>query len=402
MTHPPHKVQVERLTKIFGPTPDEALQRLRAGVTKDEIFEDSGNVVAVADVSFAVAPGEIFVVMGLSGSGKSTLVRCVNRLIEPTGGELLIDGEDVLRASGERLREIRLTRVAMVFQHFALFPHRTVGENVEYGLKVRGVDPQARRERALQALEVVGLKAWADVPPHNLSGGMQQRVGLARALAVDPEVLLMDEPFSALDPLIRREMQEELLDLQRRLEMTVIFITHDLHEALILGSQIAIMKDGRFVQVGTPEEIVGRPADDYVASFTQDVDRSRVFSAASVMREAQALRAGEGAEAARARMAATGRGALHVVDDAGRPVGLITAGAPGALRRDFPVTTATTRLFELFGRCRAGVPLAVVDDGGRLVGVVHPLEVLGSLAGGNGTAAPQEKARGAPLEAAHG
>jgi glycine betaine/proline transport system ATP-binding protein len=402
MTHPPHKVQVERLTKIFGPTPDEALQRLRAGVTKDEIFEDSGNVVAVADVSFAVAPGEIFVVMGLSGSGKSTLVRCVNRLIEPTGGELLIDGEDVLRASGERLREIRLTRVAMVFQHFALFPHRTVGENVEYGLKVRGVDPQARRERALQALEVVGLKAWADVPPHNLSGGMQQRVGLARALAVDPEVLLMDEPFSALDPLIRREMQEELLDLQRRLEMTVIFITHDLHEALILGSQIAIMKDGRFVQVGTPEEIVGRPADDYVASFTQDVDRSRVFSAASVMREAPALRPGEGAEAARARMAATGRGALHVVDDAGRPVGLITAGAPGALRRDFPVTTATTRLFELFGRCRAGVPLAVVDDGGRLVGVVDPLEVLGSLAGGNGTAAPQEKARGAPLEAAHG
>jgi glycine betaine/proline transport system ATP-binding protein len=402
MTHPPHKVQVERLTKIFGPTPDEALQRLRAGVTKDEIFEDSGNVVAVADVSFAVAPGEIFVVMGLSGSGKSTLVRCVNRLIEPTGGELLIDGEDVLRASAERLREIRLTRVAMVFQHFALFPHRTVGENVEYGLKVRGVDPQARRERALQALEVVGLRAWADVPPHNLSGGMQQRVGLARALAVDPEVLLMDEPFSALDPLIRREMQEELLDLQRRLEMTVIFITHDLHEALILGSQIAIMKDGRFVQVGTPEEIVGRPADDYVASFTQDVDRSRVFSAATVMREAQALRAGEGAEAARARMAATGRGALHVVDAAGRPVGLITAGAPGALRRDFPVTTATTRLFELFGRCRAGVPLAVVDDGGRLVGVVDPLEVLGSLAGGNGTAAPQEKARGAPLEAAHG
>jgi glycine betaine/proline transport system ATP-binding protein len=401
MTHSPHKVQVERLTKIFGPTPELALQRLRAGVDKDTIFADSGNVVAVAEVSFAVAPGEIFVVMGLSGSGKSTLVRCINRLIEPTGGRLLLDGEDVLRASRERLREIRLTRVAMVFQHFALFPHRSVGENAEYGLKIRGVDARARRERALQALEVVGLKAWAEAPPHNLSGGMQQRVGLARALAVDPEVLLMDEPFSALDPLIRREMQEELLNLQRRLGMTVIFITHDLHEALILGSQIAIMKDGRFVQVGTPEEIVGRPADDYVASFTRDVDRSRVFSAATVMREALTLRAGAGAAAARARLAETGRSALHVVDDAGRPIGLISAGAPEAMRREFPSASPETKLFELFGRCRAGLPLAVVDPGGRLIGVVDPLEVVGSLAGGDGAALPHDEAP-ASLEVANG
>jgi glycine betaine/proline transport system ATP-binding protein len=401
MTHSPHKVQVERLTKIFGPTPELALQRLRAGVDKDTIFADSGNVVAVAEVSFAVAPGEIFVVMGLSGSGKSTLVRCINRLIEPTGGRLLLDGEDVLRASRERLREIRLTRVAMVFQHFALFPHRSVGENAEYGLKIRGVDARARRERALHALEVVGLKAWADAPPHNLSGGMQQRVGLARALAVDPEVLLMDEPFSALDPLIRREMQEELLNLQRRLGMTVIFITHDLHEALILGSQIAIMKDGRFVQVGTPEEIVGRPADDYVASFTRDVDRSRVFSAATVMREAHALGAGAGAAAARARLAETGRSALHVVDDAGRPIGLISASAPEAMRREFPSASPETKLFELFGRCRAGLPLAVVDPDGRLISVVDPLEVVGSLAGGDGAAQPHDEAP-ASLEVANG
>src|SRR5690606_23617829 len=248
------KIRVRHLSKIFGEAPERALERLVAGADKDQIFEETGSVVAVADVSFEVGEGEIFVVMGLSGSGKSTLVRCINRLFEATAGELLVDDEDVLAMDGEQLRQIRLGKIAMVFQHFALFPHKTVAENVEFGLKVRGVAAEPRRERALEALDMVGLRAWADVAPSNLSGGMQQRVGLARALAVDPEVLLMDEPFSALDPLIRRDMQQELIRLQQALRMTIIFITHDLHEALTIGDHIAIMKDGRFVQIGTPED----------------------------------------------------------------------------------------------------------------------------------------------------
>ncbi|MGH6887304.1 MAG: quaternary amine ABC transporter ATP-binding protein [Geminicoccales bacterium] len=382
------KIRVRNLSKVFGESLEPALEMLAAGVDKSRIFQETGSVLAVADVSFDVGQGEVFVVMGLSGSGKSTLVRCVNRLIEPTAGQLLVDDENVLEADRERLRQIRLTKIAMVFQHFALFPHKTVAENVEFGLKVRGVAPEERRERALSALDMVGLRAWADTAPDNLSGGMQQRVGLARALAVDPEVLLMDEPFSALDPLIRRDMQKELLELQRRLGMTIVFITHDLHEALTIGDHIAIMKDGSFVQVGSPEEIVASPAAPYVASFTQDVDRGRVITAQRVMRPAEILAETE-VSAAQVRLGRSDRGALFVVDGAGRPVGLLLArdvdgrsdAAPGAaIRRDFPRAAPETKLAELFEPCARELPIAVVDRDGRLAGVVHPADVFAELA----------------------
>jgi glycine betaine/proline transport system ATP-binding protein len=288
VTSQPPKVRARGVFKIFGPDPQVALQLFRAGRSKDDIHRETGNILAVADVSFDVEEGETFVVMGLSGSGKSTLIRCINRLIEPTSGEILIGGDDIVAADRARLREMRLNRIAMVFQHFALFPHMTVADNAAYGLKARGIPAEERRARAVEALAKVGLGSWAESYPESLSGGMQQRVGLARALAVGPEVLLMDEPFSALDPLIRRDMQDELAELQRELRMTIVFITHDLREALKLGDRVAIMKEGSFVQVGPPEEIVGSPADAYVEDFTRDVDGDRALAARAATKPADA------------------------------------------------------------------------------------------------------------------
>jgi glycine betaine/proline transport system ATP-binding protein len=236
----------------------------------------------VRDVSFSVARGETFVVMGLSGSGKSTLIRCLSRLIEPTSGEVLLNGADLLAMNDEELREVRRGKISMVFQHFGLFPHRKVIDNIAYGLEVQKVDKVTRLARATEVLNIVGLDGWADRYPQQLSGGMQQRVGLARALAVDPEILLFDEPFSALDPLIRKEMQDELIRLQKTMQRTIIFITHDFAEALRLGDRIAIMKDGSFDQVGTPEEIVSNPATPYVREFVNDVPRAKVLSVRSV------------------------------------------------------------------------------------------------------------------------
>ena len=386
------KIRVENLNKIFGPSPEQACRQLEAGDSKDTVYRDTGSVIAVANVSFSVQQGQIFVVMGLSGSGKSTLIRCLNRLIEPTSGHIYIDEEDILAVDAKRLRELRRTKMAMVFQHFALFPHMTVGENVEYGLKVRGIGKAARRQQALTALAQVGLREWADTPPHNLSGGMQQRVGLARGLAADPEILLMDEPFSALDPLIRRDMQQELLNLQHRLHKTIIFITHDLHEALILGDQIAIMKDGRFVQVGSPQDIVGNPADPYVATFTQDVDRSRVFTLGTIMDKTTTLNLEQDSiNTARARLQQTQQEALYVTDAQGKPVGLLVAkdidptkpqDLTAAIRRQFPEASASTTLVDAYGLCAEGLPIAVVDDGGHLRGTVNPLQVFNELAAG--------------------
>ncbi len=385
------RVEAQDVYKIFGPPEvhDEAIQRLKDGASKDEVYRDTGAVVAVREVSFQVRQGEIFVVMGLSGSGKSTLIRCINRLIDPTRGHIYLDGNDIMSLDAESLRQIRLKKMAMVFQHFALFPHKTVGENVEYGLKIQGVHEHERREKSLEALGMVGLRDWADTPPENLSGGMQQRVGLARALAVDPELMLMDEPFSALDPLIRREMQQELIKLQDRLKMTIIFITHDLHEALILGDQIAIMKAGAFVQIGPPEEIVAHPADEYVADFTKDVDRGRVFTVRTVMRDARALSLeGTSIANARSRLEALGRSALYVTDQQGQPVGLITeldlARADGkelgsVMRTRFPTAAPTEVLYDVFDECSSGVPIAVVDDDGRLQGVLNPFDVFQAL-----------------------
>lgn len=281
-------IEVEGLWKIFGGDP-EAARRLsqEEGLTKAEVKEETGSVIAVNDATFEVEEQEIFVVMGLSGSGKSTLLRCVNRLIEPTYGAINVHGENVVDFDEDELRQIRRTKMSMVFQNFGLFPHRSVLGNVEYGLEVSGVEEEKRREKARRSLELVGLEGYEDSNPSELSGGMQQRVGLARALVNDPEILLMDEAFSALDPLIREEMQNELLDLQDMWDpaATILFITHDLDEALKMGDRIAIMKDGLIAQVGTPTEILTDPADDYVRSFVQNVDRTKVIPVESVMRE---------------------------------------------------------------------------------------------------------------------
>ncbi|MFF2851415.1 glycine betaine/L-proline ABC transporter ATP-binding protein [Streptomyces sp. NPDC058001] len=276
------RLEAEHLFKVFGRRPDAAVERLRAGGDREELRAE-GTTAAVIDASFTVEPGQIFVVMGLSGSGKSTLLRMLNGLLEPTAGRVRFDGQDLTGLSPRELRGVRSQKISMVFQHFALFPHRSVLENAAYGLEVQGVARAQREKRATEALELTGLAGWEKSWPDELSGGMQQRVGLARALATDADLLLMDESFSALDPLIRRDMQDQLLELQKRLKKTIVFITHDLNEAMRLGDQIAVMRDGRIVQTGSAEDILVTPANDYVAAFTQDVDRSRVLTAASVM-----------------------------------------------------------------------------------------------------------------------
>ncbi len=271
------KIELEHLIKIYGSQPHVALQLFREGKTRDDILDLTNQVVSIADISLKINQGELFVIMGLSGSGKSTLVRCINRLIKPTSGHIYIDGEDIAHVNEKRMRELRLRKISMVFQQFGLFPHKTVTENVEYGLKVRGIKPLLRRQKAKETLALVGLEQWADYFPSSLSGGMQQRVGLARALATDAEILLMDEPFSALDPLIRREMQEELLRLQKELHKTIIFISHDIHEAFKIGDRIAVMKEGKIVQLGTPKKIISEPANDYIRAFLQDIYESKAI-----------------------------------------------------------------------------------------------------------------------------
>ncbi|GHG23518.1 quaternary amine ABC transporter ATP-binding protein [Paracoccus aerius] len=382
------KLSVRHVFKIFGAGADEALARLRQGKGKEEILLETGATVGVQDTSFDVSEGEIFVVMGLSGSGKSTLVRMLNGLVPPTSGEICIDGEDVASCGPDRLQAIRREKIAMVFQHFALFPHWTITENVAYGLKIKGMPAAERRATALQTLEQVGLGAWADALPPQLSGGMQQRVGLARALATGPQILLMDEPFGALDPLIRREMQEELVVLQKTLKKTIIFITHDLNEALLLGDRIAIMRDGRFVQVGAPQEIVANPADDYVAAFVGDIDRGRVFRATDIARPSETLHLEDNCQRALDRMQQLGRNALYVLA-ADRIAGIVRyedlvrdGGAPRDLLRPFSSTVPEAKLHELYAHAARGLPIAVLDDGGTLTGVVELDDLFACLAGG--------------------
>ncbi len=276
-------IQVRDLWKVYGPKPGRVVGSPDALLPRDELEAKSGNVVAMADVSMDVQPGEVFVVMGLSGSGKSTLVRCLTRLIEPTSGTVRVGDIDVSAADEDTLLDVRRNRVSMVFQHFGLLPHRTLVDNVAFGLELRGMAKAARRARAAELLTLVGLGRMGSYKPHQLSGGQQQRVGLARALATSPQVLLFDEPFSALDPLIRRDMQDEVIRLRGEVSTTMVFITHDLQEALRIGDRIAIMRDGRFVQVGTPAEVVGAPADEYVRNFVRDVPRSHVVSVDTVM-----------------------------------------------------------------------------------------------------------------------
>ena len=360
---------------------------MEAGVPKDDIFAQTGHVVGVSDVSFQVTKGEVFVIMGLSGSGKSTAIRLINRLIEPTKGTVTVEGVKVTSLSTMDMKKTRREKMGMVFQHFALFPHRTVRDNVSYGLKVRKVRKAERNKAAEQALSLVGLDGWGNNFPHELSGGMQQRVGLARALASDTPILLMDEAFSALDPLIRRQMQDELLDIQSRLHKTILFITHDLNEALRVGTRVCIMKDGAVVQVGTPIQILTDPQSAYVAEFMRDVDQGRVLDVQSVLRQTTPLRQEDDIAMARARM--ENRNELFVVDRKGVPVGIIRRqdlrGSTGSsaiasvMITDFPKCLADDRLSDIYELCQPGLPLAVTNDQHVLVGRVNALDVLGEL-----------------------
>ena len=322
-------LSVRNLWKVFGPRADKIIGTPDADLSRQDLQAKSGCVMAVKDVSFDVAPGEVFVVMGLSGSGKSTLVRCLTRLIEPTAGSIILDGEDVSAANESTLRDLRRSHVSMVFQHFGLLPHRQVIDNVAYGLEIRGIGKKERRAKAAEIVELVGLAGYEKSYPDQLSGGMQQRVGLARALAGDPSMLLFDEPFSALDPLIRRDMQNEVIRLQGDLQKTMVFITHDLQEALKLGDRILIMRDGEVVQIGTPDEVVGAPADEYVRDFTSEVPRSHVLTLKWVMRQPRPDDSSEGPvmtsdtivrQAARAALAS--EHPVRVVDD-GKLVGIV-------------------------------------------------------------------------------
>ena len=321
------KVAIRDLYKIFGPDAAAMTNRVRDGMSKDELLDGHGHVLGLKDINLDVAAHQIQVVMGLSGSGKSTLIRHINRLIEPTSGEVVVDGVDVLGMSPPELREFRRSKASMVFQRFALMPHHTVADNVAYGLRVQGIDKAERAERSQRWIDRVGLAGYEDYFTVQLSGGMQQRVGLARALATDAEILLMDEPFSALDPLIRTDMQDILLDLQTELHKTIVFITHDLEEALRLGNNIAILRDGEAVQIGTPQDIIMRPADDYVAEFIKDINRGRAIEVASIMDAGSANGAPE-VDAATvlddALQELIGAGAeIATVTRAGKPVGSV-------------------------------------------------------------------------------
>ncbi len=322
----PTKVEVKALTKIFGKRVKAAQEMLKQGHTKAEILAATGATVGVDRANFQVEEGEIFVIMGLSGSGKSTTIRMLNRLINPTSGSVLIDGEDIAKMDKAQLQAVRRQKMSMVFQSFALLPNRTVQQNVEFGLEIQGVDKATRAKQALDALGLVGLTDYADQHPDQLSGGMQQRVGLARAFANDPEVLLMDEAFSALDPLNRRDMQDELLDLQENLHKTIIFISHDLNEALHIGDHIMIMKDGEVVQIGTPEEILSAPADDYVERFIEGVDRSQVYTAGNVMVRPTTVNIQKGGpRLAARRMRENEISSVYAVDNARHLLGIIDA-----------------------------------------------------------------------------
>ena len=383
-------IQLEEVFKIFGPQPrGRAFDLAKSGVHKNEVQKQSGHVVGLSDVSFSVQKGEIFVVMGLSGSGKSTAIRTVNKLHDVTHGQVLVDGVDVQQLEGKELQAFRREKMGMVFQHFALFPHRNVIDNVAYGLKVQKVDKNEREAAALNALRLVGLEPYADNATSELSGGMQQRVGLARALASDPDILLMDEAFSALDPLIRRQMQDELMTIQGEVQKTILFITHDLNEALRIGDRVCIMKDGVVVQIGTPEEILTQPATGYVAEFVQDVDQGRVIKVEEIMVPPDPLQIDTDFDEVVSALADVNE--KLVVDSSGKCAGLVTRsdvervatqGVPtlaSALRTDVPIAAPSQTLNELYADAGKGLPIACCNEDGQLVGRMDPTAVLEEL-----------------------
>lgn len=386
-------LEVKHLTKIFGKKQKAAMEMVKEGKSKDEILKKTGATVGVYDASFDVKEGEIFVIMGLSGSGKSTLVRMINRLIEPSTGTILLEGNDISAMNAEALRDVRRHDINMVFQSFALFPHKTILENTEFGLELRGVPKAERQERAEKALSNAGLLSFKDQYPNQLSGGMQQRVGLARALANGPKILLMDEAFSALDPLIRRDMQDELVDLQDSTGQTIIFISHDLNEALRIGDRIALMKDGQIMQIGTGEEILTNPANDFVREFVEDVDRSKVLTAQNIMIKPITTTVEiDGPQVALNRMHTEEVSMLMATNRRRQLVGSLTADAAiEARKRGLPLAevidrevrtvtkdTVITDILPLIYDSSA--PIAVTDDDNRLLGVIIRGRVIEALA----------------------
>lgn len=389
------KVEVKNLTKIFGRRVNKAKELIQEGKSKAEILKEAGATVGVDQANFKINDGEIFVIMGLSGSGKSTLIRMINRLIEPTDGEVLIDGENLMEMDKNHLREVRRKKMSMVFQNFGLLPNRTVLENADYGLEIQGVDKTTREEKAKTALEQVGITGYDDEYPAQLSGGMQQRVGLARALANDPQILLMDEAFSALDPLNRTDMQDQLLDLQEKMHKTIIFISHDLNEALKLGDRIMIMRDGEVVQTGTPEDILTHPANEYVENFIENVDRSKVLTAGNVMIRPVTINIDKaGPRLTIKRMRNNEVSTAYVIDNSRHLVGIVDANDVISLIRnnssdlrsvvksDVPTTQEDKPISELMDDIsQTGIPIAVTNDKKQLLGIIVRGAVLGALAG---------------------
>ena len=386
------KIRVENLIKVFGNRPNLALKKLQKGATKQQILKETGQTVGVNNVSFTVNSGEIFVIMGLSGSGKSSLIRCLNLLNKPTVGNIFIDGENIVNYDKKQIQNFRQRKMAMVFQHFGLFTHRTVLKNVEYGLEVRGVSKEKRQEIAMNALDNVGLKGWENKKPNELSGGMQQRVGLARALANDPDILLMDEPFSALDPLIRREMQLELLKIQSRLKKTIVFITHDVNEAFKLGDRVAVMKDGEIVQIGTPEDIITTPSNGYIEDFVKDIDRTKVMQAKHIMQKSTAIVSlKDGPNVALKEMESAGISSLFVVSKDMDLKGIVTVDDTIAaikekkklediLKQDYFSTSPDTYIQELMHEASiTKYPIAVVDSQNKLLGIIVRSSILSGL-----------------------
>ena len=389
-------IEANHVYKVFGRRSSDGVKKLKAGKTRDDLRK-SGQTAAVIDTSFDVDKGEIFVVMGLSGSGKSTLIRMVNGLLPITAGSMTLYGEDLAHISKSKLRELRRRRVSMVFQNFALLPHRTVGENAAYGLEIQGVGRSERERRAEKALSLVGLEGWGGYKPGELSGGMRQRVGLARALAAETDILLMDEAFSALDPLIRREMQDQLIDLQGKLGKTILFITHDLNEAMRLGDRIAMMRDGRVEQVGTAEEILRDPASDYVSRFVADVDRTRVLTAGSIAEPPYAILGSDRSPRAAHKLLRENQPSWLLVqnrdrtpfgyvweDDVARAVKEGSDILPLSTVHEMPVVSHTTPVNELFSyAAQHAAPIVVVDDDGRISGVIPRVTLLAAISDQN-------------------
>ena len=387
------KISVKNLYKIFGKKPNRAQRLIEQGLSKDEILKKTGLTVGINNVSFDVKDGEIFVIMGLSGSGKSTLVRCLNRLIEPTKGEISIDGKDILKMDTKELRDVRRKSMSMVFQNFALLPNRTILKNVEYGLEVQGIDKEVRAKKAQESLALVGLKGYENSYPDQLSGGMKQRVGLARALANDPEVLLMDEAFSALDPLIRGDMQDELLELQQQVKKTIIFITHDLDEALKIGDRIMLMKDGVAVQIGTSDEILSNPANDYVRRFVDGVNRNELLTAEDIMvKPFTTVDISQGPRTCLKEMKKYGLEVLLVTNKGKKLEGIVEIDEvyklieSGKDKIETIVTDNVSRVSlgsslneVLESTFSNSIPTAVVNDAGRLMGVIVKGSVLEAL-----------------------